>query len=135
MRHFYGTPREDMFTGKDILSEIRAADEENNKINPLKKSLLMHLDKICSTTLRLMQQRKVNLLERFKKLDVDNTGSINTIKFEFLLVEKLGLDLKQCELLIKILDKDRLNIIKYQEFINWMSSADNIQAYFDRILL
>lgn len=83
-----------MFTGKDILSEIRAADEENNKINPLKKSLLMHLDKICSTTLRLMQQRKVNLLERFKKLDVDNTGSINTIKFEFLLVEKLGLDLK-----------------------------------------
>jgi hypothetical protein len=135
MRHFYGTPREDMFTGKDIISEIRAAHEKNDQINPLKKSLLMHIDKICNQILKLMKQRKVNLLERFKKLDKSESGTINTIKFEFLLVEKLGLDLKQCELLIKILDKDRLNVVKYQELINWMSSTDNIHAYFERLLV
>lgn len=83
-----------MFTGKDILAEIKAADEKNEKINPLKKSLLMHLDKICDEIHKLMKQKKFNLLERFKRVDKNNSGSINTIKFEFLLVEKLGIELK-----------------------------------------
>jgi hypothetical protein len=60
---------------------------------------------------------------------------INTIKFEFLLVEKLGLDLKQCKLLIQILDKDRLNIIKYTEFLSWIADSENIKLYINRIMM
>lgn len=134
MRHFFGTPREDLFSGKDIISDIKAADEKDSKLNPLKNSLLQHLDKICGEIHKLCTQKKYNLLENFKQLDPQSSGMVNTIKFEFVLVEKLGIELSQCGLLIKILDHQRQNMIRYSDLLSWIQGSDNIQAYFAKIL-
>ena len=40
MRHFFGTARDDLFSGKDIISDIKTADQKDSKLNPLKNYLL-----------------------------------------------------------------------------------------------
>lgn len=73
-RHFFGGPRDDLFTGKDIILEVRRKEELNPDKNPLKNSLMMHIDKICTRMAKLCKQKKLNILEEFQNLDPDEKG-------------------------------------------------------------
>jgi hypothetical protein len=68
-RHFFGAAREDLFTGQDIVVEVRRIDKENPDRNPLKKSLIMHLDKISAKLIKLCKHKNMNLFAEFQKLD------------------------------------------------------------------
>lgn len=59
---------------------------------------------------------------------------INTIKFEYLMVEKLGLSLKECTILIQVLDYMRNNVVEYKTLLSFMTNRDKIYEYFDKIL-
>ena len=133
-RHFFGAPREDLFTGKDIILEVKRQDEEDPESNALKKSLKMHLDKISTRLVKLCKQKKINIADEFAKLDPAGKEVVNSIKFEYLLSEKIGLDLKECQILIEVLDHKHLNLIGYPELLKWLRNKGNIEIYFERLL-
>lgn len=94
----------------------------------------MHIDKICARTAKLCKQKKMNLLKKLDALDPEDSGFVNTIKFEFLMVEKIGLSLKECAILIQVLDVRRSNQIEYSILLGFMANKEKIFDYFERIL-
>lgn len=56
------------------------------------------------------------------------------IKFEYVLVETIGMDQKEVKRLIQILDIDRSNELNYLTVMEWMKNPEEVNKYFDSIL-
>ena len=61
-------------------------------------------------------------------------GTINIIKFEYILVERVGMDQKEVKRLIQLLDLTRKNEVSYTTVLSWLGNPDEIPKYFDSIL-
>ena len=117
-------------------------NEQFPKENPLLKSLLMHLTKNMQRLKKLCDNKNINLSNIFDSYDekkhnkVTTTPEdhINIIKFEYVLVETVGMDQKEVKRLIQILDYKRTNNVNYKTILGWISSPQDISAYFDTIL-
>ena len=56
------------------------------------------------------------------------------IKFEYVLVETIGMDQKEVKRLIQILDIARSNELNYLTVMEWMKNPEEVNKYFDSIL-
>lgn len=135
IRHFFGTPRDDVFVGKNIINELRRAEEKDSELNPLKTSLIMQLEKMLDSFIKMAKLKKMNLLEEFQALDPKNTGSVNSIKFEYLLVERMGATLRDVRKLLQVMDHRGRNKVEYGLLVDWLKDpTSKIGEYFDKIL-
>lgn len=134
MRHFFGVAKSDLFANKDIIAELKAMNEKFPKDNPLLKSLIMHLKRNMSRLDKMCQKKNIDLLKIFESYDPGKLETINVIKFEYILVETIGMDQKEVKRLIQILDISRKNEVNYQTIWKWMKKPDEIPKYFEEIL-
>lgn len=56
------------------------------------------------------------------------------IKFEYVLVEVVGMDQSEVKRLIQILDINRSNELNYRTVLEWLKNSEEVNKYFDSIL-
>ena len=59
---------------------------------------------------------------------------MNTIKFEYALVEKIGAPLNEVRKLIQVLDYRDKNLVQYAQLDEWLKDNSKIPEYFSKIL-
>ena len=134
--------KSDLFGNKDIIAELKKMNEQFPKENPLLKSLIMHLTKNMARLKKLCHNKGINLKQIFESYDDKKSGknpaapddTINVIKFEYILVETVGMDQKEVKRLIQLLDYNRTNNVNYRTILLWMDSPEDIPRFFDSIL-
>lgn len=76
LRHYFGVAKADLFSGKDIIAELKAMSERFQKENPLLKSLIMHLKKNMNRLNRLCIGKNIELDKIFESYDPNKTGRL-----------------------------------------------------------
>jgi hypothetical protein len=74
-RHYFGIAKTDLFSGKDIITELRAMNEKYPKDNPLLKSLLMHIKKNMSKLIRQCNAKLIDFEKVLSAYDPEKTGN------------------------------------------------------------
>jgi len=94
----------------------------------------MHLKKNMMRVTKMCQSKNIDLLRVFQSYDPLHTQMINVIKFEYVLVEIVGMEQKEVKRLIQILDINKKNEVNYETIFSWISTPEEIPKYFEAIL-
>lgn len=101
----------------------------------------MQIEKAVDYISKLIKIKKIDLRKEFTELDIgatgrinSNQGTLNTIKFEYILAEQIGAPLKEVRKLIQILDHKQANFIVFEELLQWIQDPKKIEQYLAKIL-
>lgn len=94
----------------------------------------MHVKRITRTICNLVRQKDFKLIENFRILDKNQKGKINSIKFEYLLVEKLGVEMKEVKKLVQLLEEGKEDEINYMELVHWMKNLGDVDKFFENLV-
>lgn len=70
---------------------------------------------------------KIVVQSLFRKYDTDNSGRLQKLELMTLLKDDLGMDSKQAEAVMMLVDKDGSGAVSFEEFFQWLREGEGLK--------